>query len=47
MVVLIIKEWFVNQDKSIKFYDNQKYQDFFTGNVKQIVSEDMKKVKNN
>lgn len=45
MSLLIVNDWFVNQDKTITFYDTQKHSEFANGKTKEIPSEDKQKVK--
>jgi hypothetical protein len=46
MVLIIVNEWFVNSDKTVTFYDEQKFKDYLTGNTKQVLSEEEKRVRN-
>ncbi len=39
-----MNEWFVNDDKSITFYDKVKHAEFANGKSKQVASNDAKKV---
>lgn len=45
MSILIVNDWFVNQDKTITFYDTQKHLVFANGKTKEIPSENKQKVK--
>ena len=45
MSILIVNDWFVNQDKTITFYDTLKHTEFANGKTKEIPSESKQKVK--
>jgi hypothetical protein len=44
MAHILMNEWFVNDDKSITFYDKVKHAEFANGKSKQVASNDSKKV---
>jgi hypothetical protein len=44
--VFIMNDWFVNQDRTITFYDTKKFSEFANGKTKDVPSEEKQKVKN-